>query len=596
MKSASLSFRTMAIVGITLLALAFGGSTELWAQSAIVLLAAAVMLLFPPRVSLGAVPIIVLTLFLGIALAAFLPASWGILPEWRRHLAQDLSAPLGDLRTPQPWLTLQSCGLLLFGLVWAYYLLAQEWSPAEKSRAMRLFTAGIILLAAVSIATYVTGFRIPGWNQEQNRGWFPNRNQTADVLALGGILAYAIAFKRLQKKKRTGFLWLAGLGLIGTALVTTYSRAGIVLFFTGICFWHLGGLLRPKEGRSLAFGLSALVTLLSLFLLFGGTTLERFLKAPDPENQYATDFRMLIQEDAIKVSLHAPFLGVGLGNFEPIFTSMREASADQNRTLHPESDWLWMAVEMGWIAPLLLLIGLKWWWGQCLPFALKSGEAIRRAALVAVLMFIAHGFVDVAGHRLGSICVGLLLAALALSPDKPRLRRAWVAPLFRCLALVLGLMGAWWMTSFMTDFGPPTTASLARIQAQINDAASERRLASMSTAANAALDIAPLDWTFYFRRASAEAFRTGAIERAKTDFQIAHFLEPHWIELRVNEGKCGSTRTNLRRAWMPGRRPCAASEIVPNRSNSIPRCSNGRRETRSCTRGSKNSPRPTTIT
>jgi len=535
--SASLSFRTMAIVGITLMALALGGSTELWAQTVVVLLAGIVMLLFPPKVGLGAVPVVVLTLFLAMALAAFLPASWGIMPEWRRHLTQDLPAALGDLRTPQPWLTLQACGLLLFGLTWAYYLFAQEWDPSEKSRALRLFAVGMVLLAAVSIVAYTTGLRIPGWNQEQNRGWFPNRNQTADVLALGGIVTYAIAFKRFQKGRRTGALWLAGLGLICVALVISYSRAGILMFFAGISFWHLGALFRPRGGKSLAIGLSSFVMLVSLFLLFGGTTLERFLKVPEPDNPYATDYRMLIQEDAVNVSLHSPLLGTGLGNFEPVFTSMRVASADQNRSIHPESDWLWMAVEMGWIAPLLLLAGLKWWVGQCLPFTPKSGEAVRRAAMVAVIMFLAHGFVDVSGHRLGSVCVALLLAALALSPAQPRPRQPWVAPLFRCLAVILCLMGGWWLGSITAEFGPPTTATLDRIQTRLTDAATEGRLASMSSAANAALEIAPLDWTFYFRRASAEAFRTGATQKAVADFQIARFLEPNWIELCINEGE-----------------------------------------------------------
>ena len=413
---ASSSFRPVVIVAITVLALALGGSTELWAQTVIVLLAATVILLFPPRIGLGAAPALVLTLLLGAALCAFLPFGWGFMPEWHRHLTQDLHVPLGIFRTPQPWLTLQSCGLLLFGVIWTYYLFAQEWSAAEKSRALRLFVVGIILLAAVSIVVFYVGFRIPGWNQQENRGWFPNRNQTADVLALGGIVNYAIAFKQLQKREWTTSLWLAGLGCICGALVISYSRAGILMFFSGIGLWHLGSIFRPKEGKSMDLGAAALLMLLSLFLLFGGTTLERFLHVSDAANPTATEYRTLIQEDALRVSLQAPLFGVGLGNFEPVFTSLREISADQNRTIHPESDWLWMAVEMGWGAPLFLLFGLSWWTTQCLPFALKSGESLRRAAMVAVVMFIVHGFVDVSGHRLGSIGVAILLCGCGPFP------------------------------------------------------------------------------------------------------------------------------------------------------------------------------------
>src|SRR5260221_4683889 len=216
---------------------------------------------------------------------------------------------------------------------------------------------------------------------------------------------------------------------------------------------------------------------------------------------------------------------------------MRQASADQNRTLHPESDWLWMAVEMGWIAPLLLLIGLRWWVGQCLPFAVKPGEALRLAAMMAVLMFILHGFVDVSGHRLGSMGVAIFLAGLALSPARPGSAQPWIAPLFRGLAALLFLMGTWWLASFSADLGPPTTATRARLEARMNRAAAQGRLASLGESASAALEIAPLDWTCYFRRATADAFRAGAARQASTEFQIARFLEPNWINLCLDEGK-----------------------------------------------------------
>lgn len=546
--SARLTIRTTAIVGITLLALALGGSTALWAQAVIIILAATVILFFPPRLGLGTVPIRVSALFLGLALCAFLPVGWFFMPAWRRHLTQDLHVPLGIFLTPQPWLTLQACGLLLFGLVWTCYLFAQEWSAAEKSQAMRLFVVGMVLLAAATITAYWTNFRIPGWNQEQNRGWFPNRNQTADVLALGGIINYAIAFRCLQKRRWTGGLWLTGLGIICGALVVSYSRAGILMFFGGVGLWHLGSIFRPGDGKRLALGGTFLLIFLSLFLLFGGSTLERFMKEPD--NPYTTDYRMLIQEDALRVSLHSPLFGVGLGNFEPVFTSMREASADQNRTLHPESDWLWMVVEMGWIAPLLLLLGLWWWVDQCLPFALESGEALRRAAVVAVGMFVVHGFVDVSGHRLGSMGVAIFLAGVAVSPHRQVFIRPWVAPLFRALAGILILLGAWWLGSLFTDHVPPTTASLGRIETRLNLAASEGRLATVAEEANKALAIAPLDWTFYFHRATAEAFRTGATGQATTDFNVARFLEPHWIQLCLNEGKI----------WLAAGEPHAAIE------------------------------------
>jgi hypothetical protein len=359
------------------------------------------------------------------------------------------------------------------------------------------------------------------------------------VLALAGIVNYVVAFKRLEKKEWTGLLWLAGLAVICVALVISYSKSGILMIFCGIAFWHLASLFRPREGKKLALGVAALLLLLSLFLLFGGATLERFMRLPQPVNPSVSDYRVRIQEDALKVSLQAPVLGVGLGNFEPIFTSMRVASADQNRTLHPESDWLWMAVEMGWLAPLLVVAGLSWWLTQCLPILLKSGEALRLAAMMATLMFIAHGFIDVSGHRLGSFFVGILMATLSLSPFRRITSQWWISPLFRGLALIVALVGIWWLASFCKDLGPPTTATLERLRARVNLAYSQGKIASMGEAASAALEVAPLDWTFYFGRASAEAFRSGPVAKARAsdDFACARYLQPNWIELCLNEGE-----------------------------------------------------------
>jgi tetratricopeptide (TPR) repeat protein len=527
----------LGVVGISILAVALGGTTELWAQGIIALLASILILLFPPQLMPDRTPTILLLLFFGLALAAFIPADLWPMPEWQRHLRVDLQLPLGPFRTAQPWLTLQACGLLYLGVLWTWYLLSQDWNNAEKSLALRLVVSGVIFLAAAAIVTYTTGFHVPIWKHEANRGWFPNRNQSASVLMLSGIACYAIAFRAFQKKQASFVFWTIGLIAIGTALVICYSRAGILLFFAGIGIWHATGLFRQQKGQHFAFGATAVLLLLSLFLLFGGTTLERFLKVDDGSNPLVDHYRLLLQEDAFTVTQQSPILGVGLGNFEPVFTSMRHASADQNRAIHPESDWLWMAVEMGWLAPLLVLAGLWWWFLECLPFEAKQGEILRRAAMVAAVMFVLHSFVDVGGHRIGSFFIGVLMASVALAPKPRGFNFRGTALVFRAAALVLGLIGAWWTASAWADWGPPTTATLDRLQAKIDLESSNGRLASMSEAANAGLEVQPLNWTYYFRRASAEAFRNGGTDAAANDFLVARFLEPHSIDLCVAEGE-----------------------------------------------------------
>ena len=188
--------------------------------------------------------------------------------------------PLDDTRSSQPWLTLQGCGLLVLGLSWGLYLLTLPWEREDRIRAAEGLVFGISLLALTASLAFLLRFHVPGWDQEENRGWFPNRNQTADVLALCGIVNYALIFDRFRKGKRVAYLLLLALVPIVTLLVISLSRAGILLFFGGLVAFHLwprggarrGGASIKWVALSVALGLG----LLALFLTWGGQTLQRF--------------------------------------------------------------------------------------------------------------------------------------------------------------------------------------------------------------------------------------------------------------------------------------------------------------------------------
>jgi hypothetical protein len=426
------------IVLVTLVAIGLGGAVALPAQTLLTAVAGLLLLLAPPRGPLPRVPLILGALLLAIALAAFLPTDSSFVP-WRHYLATQChlpapadgpySFPLTGLRSPQPWLTLQAAALLFVGLAWGLYLLTLSWERVDRIFATELLVFGVALLALLATLAFILHFRIPGWTQTENRGWFPNRNQTADVLALTGITAYALIFDRLRKGKRTGYLLLLALVPIVVELVISYSRAGILLFFGGVLAWHLWPRPGQRRGASvkwLALSAALGIVLLSIFLAFGGDTLARFLN-PAPSGattQDITDFRGPIQSDALRFSLQSPWLGAGLGNFEPLFSFSRVASINGNRAIHPESDWLWLAGEMGWPAVALVVAGLVWWLRRALPLENKTGESMRRALIVAVLVFAIHGLVDVSGHRPGSLWVALLLAGMALpTHENARLSR-----------------------------------------------------------------------------------------------------------------------------------------------------------------------------
>jgi hypothetical protein len=543
------------IVLVTLLAIALGGSVYLPAQGLLAALAGLFLLLAPPRGPLPRTPLILAALLILISLLAFLPAGSMRATPWRKYLVTECRLPLPidvdksggrapyvfpleDTRSPQPWMTLQGCGLLVLGLSWGLYLLSVSWERGDRVFATEALVFGVSLLALTGALAFLLGFHVPGWTQEENRGWFPNRNQTADVLALVGIVNYALIFDRFRKGKRVAYLLLVALIPIVTLLVISLSRAGILLFFGGLLVYHLwprGG-TAARRGSSLKWvALSAALglILLALFLAWGGDSLKRFeLQGADAAD--VTDFRGAIQKDAFWFSLQAPWAGTGLGNFQPLFSFSRSASINSSTAIHPESDWLWLACEMGWPAVIVVLIGYGWWLRRALPLENKSGESMRRALIVAVLVFAVHGIVDVSGHRPGSLFVALLLAGMAL-PARADEEASGITPaVFRGLGGVLILLAGWWGGSLEGWPVPPTSATLARLKTDLDSQFAPNAAARIATDA---LRIAPLDWTLYFRRGSAEVKQGNQVDAAQADFAAARALNPYWYALSVEEGQ-----------------------------------------------------------
>jgi hypothetical protein len=562
-------FVQILIVLVTLAVVSVGGAGNLVPQTALAAISGLFLIAAPPRGPLPRTPLLLAGLFLFISLLAFIPAGSSLhtldATPWRKYLISEChispasslgrppssegpvaSFPIDNTWSPQPWLTAQACGLLFLGLAWALYLLTLPWEREDRIRTAEMLVFGVALLALLAVLAFVLHFHVPGWTQEQNRGWFPNRNQTADVLALIGIVTYALIFDRLRKGKRIGYLLLAALVPIVIELVISYSRAGIILFFGGLLAWHIwprqiAGHRRGVSPKWLALSAALGMLMLAVFLTWGGDTLARFqadtTSASTAVSDF-TDFRGAIQEDAFWFSLQSPYIGTGLGNFEPLFSFSRVASINQNRAIHPESDWLWLACEMGWPAVAVVVAACVWWFRRALPLENKAGESMRRALIVAFLVFLVHGLVDVSAHGPGTLWVALLIAGMAL--PEPRVRSSPATPLlFRGLGVALLLLAGCWFGSIHGLRGfPPTTAMLARFQSEL--ASGTLSPSQTVNTVNAALKIAPLDWTLYLQRGAAEIGEEGNMDAAQADFATARALNPYWMELTIDEGKAWS--------------------------------------------------------
>jgi hypothetical protein len=578
------------IVGLTLLAPALGGSTRLWAQALVVLACALVMLAAPSGTRLPRMLRFLFAGFLLLGCAGFLPATWFALPPWRHTLQTDYQLPLANTLSPQPWLTLEILLLLFATVVWGGYLCTRRWESRRRTL-VAVYCAGLLGLIGVALVADIGGFQIPIWQPVGGAfGFFPNRNQTGNLIALGGLCLLALAFQAFSRKKKAGYAWAAGYIVSMIAVVVNHSRAGVGIFFLGSLVWVLWVSAGSGEKRTLGLGLSAVLLLFTGFLLFGGRTLERFTGSPDRPMDVTTDLRFKIYSDALKLLPEVSWHGVGLGNFEPVFALHRVKSAGNNRLMHPESDWFWTGIELGWVAPVLVLAGAIFWLVRHWPERSAASFYLLSAIAVGVIAFLAHGLVDVSGHRLGTLWPMIFLASLLRdsrnedklertgtmnrsglnvgqasrlpserkvlptsrrqgvssagempaarygSSKEPEQRRG-VSRAYRLAAVLLAMTASAWLLSAFGAAPFPTSASLERVRRDLVRAHDMRSFDFVIRLANEGLRFAPLNWELYFHRALAQARLSPHLDEMQMDFRRARFLEPNMVAVPFEEGQ-----------------------------------------------------------
>ncbi len=534
---------------LPLACVALGGGVERWSQALVLLTLGGLLLVTPPRASLGRGMNLVLVALLGLGFTAFLPARWFGIPAWRRAFVEDFGASLPDTLSPQPWLSAESLCVFVAGLSWLYLMATMAWKTGERRRAGGLFAGGVAVLAGVFVLLAKAGVVVPIWQNPRHFGPFPNRNQTADFLAVGALPALALARAAWRAGKVPAALgWLIGWLVTASAVFQCFSRAGIaILFLTtvvylGVEFFRANRRPLPTRNeakfarwRRVALLASLVLVATSVFLLIGGDTLERLRpgSAFEDVNTVSNDLRLHIQTDAVGMVVASPWCGVGLGNFAGLFEAFRHQSADAPlRSIHPESDWLWLAAELGWPALLLVLIGCVLLGRRMWPERHSHDRPLRTAAALGVAAVAVHGLFDVSAHRLGTAMCGLFLVGLALpgQTDTPGtslgpVRNVWLPVLFRTLGVVFLVVGGVWTLEARRELLLPGAQGVARLKATALGQGMSHDYAEAQESVTRALAWAPLDWELYFVRAGAGVYLRHDLEATQADFRRARFLE-----------------------------------------------------------------------
>jgi O-antigen ligase len=525
---------------LPVLACFLGGATEKWEEGFVIIVLALCLLVRPPQVSLGvATNIVLLTLFI-LSVVAFLPASWFFRPQWREPLVDGFGIQLPSTLTPQPWITLNCLLSFAAGLSWLYLVSTQNLELREARFQLRLFSIGMALLAAICIALYLAHITLPFWHNERNFGPFPSPNQTGDLFGLTAIVILACGQDDLRNGRKQWIIWVLALGVIVAAIILNFSRSGILIFVAGSAFWLGAFMFRQRSPSRLALGVSFLLLLLTVILLFGGQTFERFHLRDFGSASISMDFRWRIFHDTFRLIRDSPWCGIGLGNFESIFAIFRDASLSDQRALNPESDWLWLWTELGWPGVVLTSIGIVLLVRRVFPLREGTNQRYRLATLIAALLFAIHGIVDVSGYRVGTAFAGAFLLGLSLHRPLSVKKSQWMSILFRFVGLILLAAGLSLVVAARGEKLLPGSVGVS--SAKQLSAVADRELNFGETIAltTSALQWAPLDWQLYLARATAEV-ELKRTTNAVDDFRRARFLEPTAYEVALAEGN----------AWLP---------------------------------------------
>ena len=529
------SLGNAAVALLPVLACFLGGATQKWAEAVVIALLGLYLLVRPPRLSLGLLINCTLAGLVILAALAFLPHTWFFVPSWRTAMVSDFEIQLPSTLTPQPWITGSCLISFVAGLSWLYLVATQELDLRATRFQLRLFAAGIVAIAGISVLLYWSHLTLPFWINRRDFGPFPNRNQTANLFGLTAIIILACGQDDIRQGRKRWVIWLLSFCVIIAAIILNFSRAGLVILVLGSAAWLLLVALHKGSTARVGVVLSILLFLATIILLVGGETLERFHLRGFKGIGITSDFRWLIFQDTFQLIRASPWCGIGLGNFESVFAIFRDASLNDSRALHPESDWLWLWAELGWPAVVLVVAGLVLLIRRVFPLEVGTNQRFRLAALLAAFLCALHGLVDVSGHRVGTAFAAILLLGLSLHRPLNFKASRWIPHFFRIVGLVLLVAGVSWAFAVHGANLLPGSVGVTNAKKLAGIANRGHNFSETITVATRALVWAPLDWQLYFVRGLGEM---GAKQPAKAldDFRRARFLEPNAYEVPLAEG------------------------------------------------------------
>jgi O-antigen ligase len=278
--------------------------------------------------------------------------------------------------------------LISFGVAYAFYALAQELTSSGK----------------------FFWFYTPRFHGAIY-GSYVNHDHYAGLMEMLVPFPLVIAMGRMVRGAKRVLVAFCAV-LMATTIVLSGSRGGMLsLAFELIAFAALT--LYQKRNAKVAFGTFAFcMSILGLLLFMGkGKVLGRL-------GELGPDIRFKISQDCVKIFLHRPLLGWGLGTFPTIYPTFR--SFYTNLFVNEaHNDYAQLLVETGLVGFGLMLWFVYLLYRRGFPtsrrWEFKWDGAVSLAALLGCTALLLHSLVDFNLHVPANAAIFYALCGLAVT-------------------------------------------------------------------------------------------------------------------------------------------------------------------------------------
>ena len=456
----------VAIAAIAVAVFAVGGALR-WAAAIVALLVAgALSLLVTSRRGLASTSPLVALFGLLIALTALqlVPLPAGLL-DIVQPVGQALRSDGATIAGTEPWqaISLDAPGTLaaltFFTTLFGIAVVAVRLSNSERGRMMCLgavasiagVTAAIVGIHRLFDASSLYGIYTPAQATPPALGPLLNANHLGGLMALGAVVAVGLLFYSKQSNAAR-LTWLTtALGC--TAVVfATLSRGALLALLAGLAVTlatvvarrlapaqsPTGKLTRSKFiVTTLPITIVGVCALLVIIYTSAGTAADQLQhtqlsELSEPRSKFAA------WGSATHLIAESPWLGIGRGAFETVFTRVHSASALVTFS-HLENEYMQAVVEWGIPGAIAIALCLAWLSVVALR-RWREGPLVAAAfgGLVAVAV---QSTVDFGIELLGVAVPATVVAATIAYTPLRRISRGKSTRVSR-IGLIAGLVGA----------------------------------------------------------------------------------------------------------------------------------------------------------